>query len=70
MSDQTMSDDRTRRMRQSVNRICILILNGIQRGSDDEYPDNYDCYEAADRNNNYVAMMLKIADKIYRSEVG
>jgi hypothetical protein len=40
----------------------------MQRGSDDEYPDDYDCYEAADCNN-YVAKVLKIAEQIYRSEV-
>jgi hypothetical protein len=65
MSAWTIND----KMRQSANRICVMILNGMQRGSDDEYPDDYDCYEAADCNNNYVAKVLKIAEQIYESEV-
>jgi hypothetical protein len=55
--------------RQSINRICILILNGMAQGGDDEYPDDYDCYEAAERNDDYTAKVLKIAEKIYREEV-
>jgi hypothetical protein len=69
MRDQTMSDDRVRRMRQSANRICILILNGMQQGSDDEYPETHDCYAAASHGDGYVAKVLKIAEQIYRSEV-